>query len=131
MRPHGADQLRILVADDNDDGRNMLNFLLSGEGYTLATAWEGPPALAAIARFRPDVAILDIGMPGMNGYRVAEALRLNGRTRPQLLIARSGRRQSPGLASRVRSSLHQPVEISALSALLATISPKASAPTGN
>ena len=70
MRP-----LRILVADDNDDGREMLVYLLTAEGHTVAQAPDGRAAVETAATFHPDVAILDIGMPGMNGYAVAQTLR--------------------------------------------------------
>ncbi len=82
--------LRILVADDNEDGRRLLSLLLTGYGHTVITANDGHQALAVAAEFHPDVAILDIGMPGLNGYEVATRLRaLDPGSRP-FLIALSG-----------------------------------------
>ncbi len=87
-RPQRA--LRILVADDSDDGRRMLEVLLTSYGHTVATAEDGSRAIAIAAEFHPDVAILDIGMPGLNGYEVAARLRDRDPERPALLIAMSG-----------------------------------------
>ena len=67
--------MRILVADDNENGREMLRYFLESEGHTVATVVGGPSAVAAVSEFKPEVAILDIGMPGLNGYSVAEQLR--------------------------------------------------------
>ena len=69
-----ARALRILVADDNEDGREMMRYFLESEGHIVATASDGPSALAAVEEFRPDVAIPEIGMPGLNGYKVAEQI---------------------------------------------------------
>ncbi len=117
--------LRILVADDNDDGRHMLSFLLGGEGHAVETAADGQEALDAITRLRPDVAILDIGMPGMNGYTVAEMLTRERLARPRLLIALSGLGQTDDKERAVKAGFDyhftKPVEISTLSALLADL----------
>ncbi len=124
--------LRILVADDNDDGRHMLSFLLAGEGHAVETAADGHAALEAINRLRPDVAILDIGMPGMSGYTVAEVLTRERRARPRLLIALSGLGQADDKerAAQAGFDYHftKPVEISALGALLASLAPSSDPP---
>jgi signal transduction histidine kinase/CheY-like chemotaxis protein len=67
--------LRILVSDDNEDGREMLGFLLRAEGHSVEVAADGPAAIESAASFHPEVIVLDIGMPGMNGYEVARAVR--------------------------------------------------------
>ena len=85
-----ARSLRILVADDNEDGREMMRYFLESEGHTVATAGDGPSALAAVEEFRPDVAVLDIGMPGLNGYMVAEQIRTANRHQSLTLVALSG-----------------------------------------
>ena len=82
--------LRILVADDNDDGREMLVYLLTAEGHTVAQAPDGLSAVETAAAFHPDVAILDIGMPGMNGYAVAQTLRKRPEMSSLVLVALSG-----------------------------------------
>jgi signal transduction histidine kinase/ActR/RegA family two-component response regulator len=66
---------RILVVDDNDDAREMLCGALQTLGQAVSSAADGPAALSTAAAFRPDVAILDIGLPGMNGYELARVLR--------------------------------------------------------
>ena len=102
-----ARPLRILVADDNDDGREMLGYLLTAEGHTVALARDGPAAIETAASFHPDVAILDIGMPGMNGYAVARTLR----QQPRGARARAGRAR-PGWASRkTRPARRRPASI--------------------
>jgi signal transduction histidine kinase/CheY-like chemotaxis protein len=65
----------VLVADDNHDGAEIMGMLLKQSGYRVHVAHTGPDALAMAAQHRPDVAVLDIGMPGMSGYEVAERIR--------------------------------------------------------
>jgi PAS domain S-box-containing protein len=67
--------MRILVADDNSDAADSLQRILALYGYDARAAYDGNAALALGVAFRPHVAVLDIGMPGANGYEVARALR--------------------------------------------------------
>ena len=73
--PHGRKH-RVLVVDDNKPAADGLAKLLRHFGYETEIAYDGAEALAAIASFRPTVAVLDIGLPGMNGYEVAEKAQL-------------------------------------------------------
>jgi CheY-like chemotaxis protein len=74
--PHStARPMKVLVVDDNLDAALLLTEFLSNAGHEVVTAHDGPGALAAVARFLPDVAILDIGLPVMDGYEVAERMR--------------------------------------------------------
>jgi signal transduction histidine kinase len=66
---------RVMLVEDNTDGRMMLQAALEAAGHTVQGAPDGITALALAASFRPEVAVLDIGLPGMNGYDVARALR--------------------------------------------------------
>ena len=66
---------RILVAEDNQDLAVSLSFLLSEAGHTVKTAFDGTSALRLVQVFRPEVALLDVGLPGMDGYAVADRLR--------------------------------------------------------
>jgi CheY-like chemotaxis protein len=66
---------RIVVADDNEDSAESFAMLLSFSGHEVRVAHDGDAALDAVREFRPDVAFLDIGMPGKTGYEVAEAVR--------------------------------------------------------
>ena len=71
--PAGA--LRVLIADDNRDAADTLCDLLEAGGHVTRVAYDGAAALAIAEAFRPDVALLDIGMPGMDGYDTARAMR--------------------------------------------------------
>jgi signal transduction histidine kinase/CheY-like chemotaxis protein len=66
---------RVLLVEDNEDAREMLRAALEGAGHVVATAASGSEALALTTDFQPDIGILDIGLPGMNGYELARLLR--------------------------------------------------------
>jgi CheY-like chemotaxis protein len=66
---------RILVVDDNADACEMLRVALGQAGHELAVAANGPDALELAARFQPNIGILDIGLPGMDGYDLARRMR--------------------------------------------------------
>ena len=79
---------RLLLVEDNGDARAMMQMALEAAGHHVQTAPDGPTAIAVAATFAPDVAILDIGLPGMNGYELARTLR--GRYPSLRLIALTG-----------------------------------------
>jgi CheY-like chemotaxis protein len=83
----GARPLRVLVVDDNVDAARSLSLFLKRAGHETAFAHDGIKALESVASFQPDVVFLDIGLPGMNGYDVARALREKTAAK---LIAMSG-----------------------------------------
>jgi CheY-like chemotaxis protein len=85
---HGAS--RILVVDDLAASAETLMTLLEMEGFEVKIAHEGQAALAVAREFRPDVVLLDIGLPGMNGFEVAHGLRAQPESRDALLIALTG-----------------------------------------
>jgi two-component system, sensor histidine kinase len=66
---------KVLVVDDNRDAADALGFLLGTHGAQVRVAYDGPMALEAIRDFVPDVAVLDLGMPGMTGFELARHLR--------------------------------------------------------
>ncbi|QBE66084.1 response regulator [Pseudoduganella lutea] len=66
---------RILIVDDNCDAAELLAELVRLSGYEVTVAFSGCVALQTVEAFHPDVVLLDIGMPGMDGYEVAQALR--------------------------------------------------------
>ena len=70
-----ARRLRVLVVDDAPDVTEMIGMLMRYAGYDVTTALSAPEAFDAARRDRFDVIVSDIGMPGMNGYQLAEALR--------------------------------------------------------
>lgn len=65
----------VLIVEDNVDSRNLLRDLLQMDGYEVLVAEDGNSGLRAIELQRPDVALIDIGLPGMSGYEVAENVR--------------------------------------------------------
>lgn len=66
---------RVLVVDDNRDAADSMSQVLSLTGFEVETCYDGPSALAAAGRGRPDACVLDINMPGMTGYELARRLR--------------------------------------------------------
>jgi CheY-like chemotaxis protein len=82
--------VRVLVVDDSVASTESLKIFLELHGYEVQCAHDGVSALALAKAFEPRVAILDIGLPGMNGYEVARAIRADDSLRGCLLIAVSG-----------------------------------------
>jgi CheY-like chemotaxis protein len=114
---------RILVADDNNDSATSLSILLNEAGYEVRTAGDGVQALETAEQFRPDIALLDIGMPRLNGYDVARQLRSQPWGRRVQLIAITGwggadHRQRTAQAG-FDHHLTKPVDPAALTRLLA------------
>ncbi|HEY6475730.1 MAG TPA: ATP-binding protein [Polyangia bacterium] len=72
-----APRRRILIVDDNQDAREALSRLLEIAGHEVSQAGDGPSGLEVASRMRPDVAIIDIGLPGMNGFEVARRLKVS------------------------------------------------------
>ena len=64
-----------MIADDNRDGADSLALLLQGFGHEVRTVYDGPEAVREAETFRPDVALLDLGMPGMSGFETARQIR--------------------------------------------------------
>jgi CheY-like chemotaxis protein len=81
---------RILLVDDDRDLANSLAMLLRLEGHEVEVANDGPSALAAMSRELPHVAIVDIAMPGMNGYEVARRVRADAGLKDVFLVSLSG-----------------------------------------
>ena len=103
----------------------MLAYLLSVEGHTTMQAIDGHSALDVASSFQPDVAILDIGMPGMNGYTVAQRLREGPRGASLVLVALSGLGQQEDKVRAARAGFDRhftkPVDINALRVFLAGV----------
>jgi signal transduction histidine kinase len=81
---------RILVVDDNQDSSEMTAVLLSMWGQNPRVAYDGPAALAAARAFKPEIVLLDIGLPGLDGYEVARRLRSEPGGKNLLLVAVTG-----------------------------------------
>src|SRR5262245_12555189 len=89
----GSAGLRILLVEDHEDTAATTALVLRLYGHEVQVATDGPGALLAAQAEPPDVVLLDIGLPGMDGYEVAEKLRQERRARRPLLIALTGRGQ--------------------------------------
>jgi two-component system, sensor histidine kinase len=81
---------RVLVVDDNDDAAEMLSLMLEQGGYETMVVHDGPAAIDAAHTLTPDIVILDIGLPGINGYEVAEHIRADASLPDVALIALTG-----------------------------------------
>ncbi len=81
---------RILLADDSQDGARSLGMLLESYGHKVFLAHNGPDALVTYEEHRPQICILDIGMPGLNGYEVAQGIRREASGKSATLIAVTG-----------------------------------------
>jgi PAS domain S-box-containing protein len=105
---------RILVADDNRDAAQSLAMLLELEGHELRVAYDGHGAMAAFADFAPEVALLDIGMPGLSGYEVARRVRQREGGGAVTLIALTGwgqeRDKALALAAGFNHHFTKPIE---------------------
>ncbi|MES2260070.1 MAG: response regulator [Pseudomonadota bacterium] len=94
-RSHPMDNIErskptVLLIEDNDDGREMMSMMLSCYGYEVRHAADGLQGLEVAASFLPDLALVDIGLPGIDGYEVARRLRADTSTRAMKLIALTG-----------------------------------------
>jgi CheY-like chemotaxis protein len=81
---------RVLVVDDRRVQAESLGMLLEAVGHEVRIALDGPGALEISAEFNPEVALVDIGLPGMSGYELARRLRAHPRHKNMLLIAQTG-----------------------------------------
>jgi PAS domain S-box-containing protein len=84
---------RVLIVDDNDDAAEMLADLIRRYGHVVEVAYDGPAALAVLERFEPVLIILDIGLPGMDGFEVARRIRALPAHETTTLIALTGHGQ--------------------------------------
>jgi CheY-like chemotaxis protein len=120
--------LRVLVVDDNQDAAHAMAMLLELEGHTVAVEHDPGRALARAADFGPDVCLLDIGLPGMDGYELARRLRASAPQAPATLIALTGYGNKYGRETSVSAGFDhyfvKPVKTAELMAVLSRISPR-------
>jgi len=88
--PLGDSSRRILIVEDNHDAREMLRSMLEVWHHTVREAADGPSGIDIALQFKPDVAIVDVGLPGLDGYEVARYLRASGGAPGLRLIALTG-----------------------------------------
>lgn len=118
---------RILLVDDNVDGANTLAKLLEMSGHEVQVAYDGPTGIQAAKTFSPDIVLLDIGLPGMDGYEVARRLREQPDLNQVPLIAVSGyaREEDRQRSQQAGFDYHlvKPLDPQSLSALFASLVP--------
>jgi CheY-like chemotaxis protein len=121
----------VLVVEDNIDAADSLSLLLRLYGHDVQWARTGPTALDMASAFRPDVVLLDIGLPGMDGYQVAQRLREKPEFKDVTMCALTG--YTPSEADRQRQQetgfdhfYVKPVELAKLLELFRTVGPAAS-----
>ncbi len=122
---HSTQALRVLVVDDNVDAAQCLSMLLQAAGHDSRTIHDGLMALDAVRDFQPDAILLDIGLPGLNGFEIAKQVRLlTGPTRI-LLVAMTGYGQESdrqrSLEAGFDHHLVKPAAFSKLQQILATV----------
>jgi len=128
---HAGPALRVLVVEDNVDAGDTLSLLLRVYGHKVQVARSGPTALELAAASVPDVVLLDIGLPGMDGYVVAKRLRERAEFKDVMMCALTG--YTPSEADRQRQQetgfdhyFVKPVELSTLLELFKTVQPHGS-----
>jgi CheY-like chemotaxis protein len=119
---------RVLIVDDNEDAANSLAMILKLSGHETASAYTAADALERVAAFRPDVVLLDIGLPGMDGYEVAQKIRELPGLRDIRLVAVTGYGRSDDRL-RAREAgfddhLTKPVEFAVLDRTIAGVRPE-------
>lgn len=123
-KPTGAAGRRILVVDDNVESALTLAMVLKTEGHEVFVSVEGHAAIAEAQRVSPDVVILDIGLPGLNGYEVARRLRGMSATSKARLIALTGYGRPDDIAASRAAGfdehLVKPVDLAVLLPLVAS-----------
>jgi CheY-like chemotaxis protein len=116
---------RILIVDDNQDAAEIMAMLLGISGHVVNCAYDGPSAIEAAREHAPEVVLLDIGLPGMNGYEVAPRLRALDLPNRLCLIALTGYgRDEDRQKTRAAGFDHhlvKPVDTQALNNILASI----------
>ena len=119
---------RIVVVDDNRDAADALALILGSSGADVRIAYDGDSGLQLIQSFQPDAALLDIGMPGTDGYTVCRRIRETDPDRRIILVALTGFGQahdrSRALTAGFDSHLTKPADVAALHAALAHVCPQ-------
>jgi len=130
--PVAAGARRVLIVDDNVDAAQSMALLAETWGHEVATAQDGDEALVLAERFLPDTALVDIGLPGIDGYELGRRLRREPRHREMHLVAMTGygRPEDREAARAAGFDVHmvKPVDIDALQHLLANGRPRSDAP---
>ena len=128
--PQTTDTLRVLVVDDNEDTAESMAMLVGMLGHEVKTEHDGLSALHTASKYRPDVILLDIGLPGLNGYEVAARIRQQPSLESMVLIAITGYGHESdrqlGLKAGIDHYLVKPVDFDRVRRILATVVDKTS-----
>jgi CheY-like chemotaxis protein len=123
--------LRILIVDDNVDTVLSFSMLLKETGNEVRTAHDGPTAVNITMEYIPDVVLLDIGLPGLNGYEVAKQIRNQPRLKNVVLVALTGYGQESdrqaSLEAGFNHHLIKPAKLDQVRKILATVAEQCSA----
>ncbi|NQV23198.1 MAG: PAS domain S-box protein [Rhodopirellula sp.] len=124
--------LKVLVVDDNADTVQSFTMLLKAVGHDVRSAHDGPTAVQVALDFRPDVMLLDIGLPGLNGYEVAKRIRQKPDFENVVLVALTGYGQDSDRQSSLQAGfdhhLVKPARLSQLQQILAKVPVRRTAP---
>jgi signal transduction histidine kinase/ActR/RegA family two-component response regulator len=117
--------LKILIVDDNRDAAESLALLLSFDGHELRSAADGSEGILLAEQFRPDVVLLDIGLPKLNGYEVAQRLRASNWGKTLTLVAITGwglaEDKRRAMAAGFDRHLTKPVDVDELRSIVASL----------
>jgi len=118
--------LRVLVVDDTVDTALTFSMLLKAWGHDVRTAHDGQTAVQAALDYRPDVVLLDIGLPGLNGYEVAKRIRQDPVLKNVVLVALTGYGQDADRQTSLQAGFNhhlvKPARFEQLQQILATVS---------
>jgi CheY-like chemotaxis protein len=119
------DPCRVLVVDDHVDNAESLSMLVQVMGHEVATAFDGPEAVEVAEQFRPDLVLLDIGLPTLDGFEVAERLRAGEHGDKMFLVAITGwtrdEERERARAAGFDEHMTKPIDPARLEALIASV----------
>jgi len=122
-------RLRVLVVDDNVDTVLSFSMLLKASGHEVLTAHDGTTAVKIANEMLPDAILLDIGLPGLNGYEVAKRIRLNPELNDVVLVALTGYGQDEDRQTSMQAGFNfhlvKPASFQQVKKILATITERA------
>ena len=129
--PPKTTSLRVLVVDDNRDAADSLGRMLTHLGWRTRVVYDGPAALEALESYRPNVMLLDLGMPAMDGFEVVRRLRERPDWENLTVVALSGWGQDEDRRKTAAAGFHyhllKPAAVQQLEALLQSIEAKSCA----
>lgn len=121
---HASKRLKVLIVDDNQDAAEILGMLVEAMGYEAVIENHPITALRRVDQEKPDVCLLDIGMPDMDGYELAKAIRMSPTLRRPTLVAVTGYGQPEDRAKAIQAGFDEhfakPLDTSSLADFLAT-----------